>query len=124
MSKSQLPSITEAICTFAPLVRELLSTEAAIQLVTTLKALFDPVRLRLLSVVARHEGGEACVCDLSVGIELTQPTISHHLKVLRTAGLLDGERRASWVYHRVNRSVLQQLWLLLETDTPSPATRA
>ncbi len=124
MSKSQLPSITEAMCTFARLVRELLSTEAAIQLVTTLKALFDPVRSRLLSVVASHEGGEACVCDLSVGIELTQPTISHHLKVLRTAGLLDGERRASLVYYRLNQIVLQQLSLLLESDPPSPATRA
>ena len=54
-----------------------------------LKALSDPVRLRLLSVVASHTGGEACVCDLSVGIEVGQPTISHHLKMLRTAGLLD-----------------------------------
>ncbi len=80
MSKSQLPSITEAICTFARLVRELLSIEAAIRLVTTLKALFDPVRLRLLSVVASHEGGEACVCDISATIDLSQPTISHHLK--------------------------------------------
>ena len=88
-----------------------------------LKALSDPVRLRLLSVVASHEGGEACVCDLSVGIELTQPTISHHLKVLRTAGLLDSERRASWVYYRVNRTALQHLSQLLGTDTLSPATR-
>ncbi len=124
MSKSQLPSITEAICTFARLVRELLSTEAAIQLVTTLKALFDPVRSRLLSVVASHEGGEACVCDIFSTIDLSQPTISHHLKVLCSARLLRSQRRGTLVYHRVNHRVLQQLSLLLETDTPSPATRA
>ncbi|HXZ74636.1 MAG TPA: metalloregulator ArsR/SmtB family transcription factor [Streptosporangiaceae bacterium] len=123
MSKSALPSATEPECTFVPLVREPLSAEAATELAATLKALSDPVRLRLLSVVASHEGGEACVCDLSTGIELTQPTISHHLKVLRTAGLLDSERRASWVYYRVNRTVLQHLSQLLETDTLSPATR-
>jgi ArsR family transcriptional regulator len=123
MSKSQLPSAAEPGCTFVPLVREPLSAEAATQLAATLKALSDPVRLRLLSVVASHAGGEACVCDLSAGIELTQPTISHHLKVLRTAGLLDSERRASWVYYRVNRTVLQQLSQLLETTTLGAATR-
>jgi ArsR family transcriptional regulator, arsenate/arsenite/antimonite-responsive transcriptional repressor len=123
MSKSKRPSTAEDGCRFAPLVREPLSAEAAIQLAATLKALSDPMRLRLLSVVASHEGGEACVCDLSAGIELTQPTISHHLKVLRTAGLLDSERRASWVYYRVNQTVLQQLSQLLETDALTPATR-
>jgi len=122
MSKSRLPLIPEPGCAFVPLVREPLSAEAAIQLAATLKALSEPVRLRLLSVVASHEGGEACVCDLSAGFELTQPTISHHLKVLRTAGLLDSQRRASWVYYRVNRTVLHQLSQLLGTDTPSPAT--
>ncbi len=115
------PSGVEPGCAFAPLVGEPLSAEAAIQLAVKLKALSDPVRLRLLSVVASHEGGEACVCDLSAGIELTQPTISHHLKVLRTAGLLDSERRASWVYYRVNRDALQQLSQILGTDALSPA---
>ncbi len=122
-SKSKLPLSAEAGCAFVPLVREPLSPDAAIELAAKLKALSDPVRLRLLSVVASHEGGEACVCDLSAGIALTQPTISHHLKVLRTAGLLDSERRASWVYYRVNRTALQQLSQLLGTDTLSPATR-
>ena len=122
MSKSQLPLTNEQRCAFVPIVREPLSAEAAAQLAATLKALSDPVRLRLLSVVASHEGGEACVCDLSAGIELTQPTISHHLKVLRTAGLLNSERRGSWVYYRVNPTVLQQLSQLLGTDTVSPAT--
>ena len=103
-------------CAIAPLVRQPLTAQAAGELAVKLKALSDPVRLRLLSVVASHAGGEACVCELSVGIELTQPTISHHLKILRTAGLLDSERRGSWVYYRVVADALQQLSLLLDTD--------
>jgi ArsR family transcriptional regulator, arsenate/arsenite/antimonite-responsive transcriptional repressor len=124
MSKSPLPLVAESGCTVAPLVREPLSAEAAIQLAATLKALADPVRLRVLSVVASHEGGEVCVCELSAGIDLTQPTISHHLKVLRTAGLLDSERRASWVYYRVNQTALQQLSQLLGTEALGSATRS
>ncbi|ORV80849.1 ArsR family transcriptional regulator [Mycobacterium interjectum] len=122
MSKSRAPLVEETGCAFVPLVREPLSAQAAIQLAAKLRALSDPVRLRLLSIVASHAGGEACVCDLSAGIDLTQPTISHHLKVLRTAGLLDSERRASWVYYRVNQTALQQLSQLLETDTLTSAT--
>lgn len=81
-----------------------------------LKALSDPVRLRLLSVVASHGGGEACVCDISAGITVSQPTVSHHLKVLRNAGLLASERRGSWVYYRVIPEALQQLSTLLGAD--------
>ena len=83
-----------------------------------LKALSDPVRLRLLSVIASHGGGESCVCDISEGIDVGQPTISHHLKVLRTAGLIDSERRGSWVYYRVVAEALQQLSALLGADSP------
>ena len=78
------------------------------------KALSDPVRL--MSVIASHSGGEACVSDISVGIAVSQPTISHHLKVLRTACLLDSERRGSWVYYRVIPQALQQLSTLLGAD--------
>ena len=88
MSKSALQLTDATGCVIAPLARQPLSPEAATELTVKLKALSDPVRLRLLSVVASHVGGEACVCDLSAGIDLTQPTISHHLKILRTAGLL------------------------------------
>ena len=63
------------------------------------KALADPVRLRLLSLIASHEGGEACVCDLTGPFDVSQPTISHHLKVLKQAGLIDSERRGTWVYY-------------------------
>ncbi|MBW8710730.1 MAG: helix-turn-helix transcriptional regulator [Mycobacterium sp.] len=117
MSKSALQFIDASGCVIAPLAREPLSAEAAAELAVKLKALSDPVRLRLLSVVASHAGGEACVCDLSAGIDLTQPTISHHLKILRTAGLLDSQRRGSWVYYRVVADALQQLSLLLDTNT-------
>jgi len=117
MSKSLLPLTDVPGCDTAPLVREPLSADAAVQLATTLKALADPVRLRLLSVVASHAGGQACVCDLSAGIDLSQPTISHHLKVLRTAGLLASERRGSWVYYRVIPEALQQLSHLLGADS-------
>nr|WP_310404558.1 metalloregulator ArsR/SmtB family transcription factor [Nocardia kruczakiae] len=77
------------------------------------KALGDPVRLRVLSAIAARAGGEACVCDVSDGLDVTQPTISHHLKVLREAGLVTGERRASWVYYRVIPEALQRLSALL-----------
>ena len=117
MSKSPLPLIDVCGCEVAPLVREPLSAQAAVELAGKLKALSDPVRLRLLSVVASHTGGEASVCDLSVGIGVGQPTVSHHLKVLRTAGLLASERRGSWVYYRVIPEALHQLSHLLGTDT-------
>lgn len=84
-----------------------------------LKALADPVRLRLFSAIASHVGGEACVCDISTGLEVSQPTVSHHLKVLRDAGLLTSERRASWVYYAVVPEALASLSELLgaATDT-------
>ena len=110
------PAADAPCCEIAPLVGEPLSPQAATELAAMLKALSDPIRLRLLSAVASHRGGEACVCDLSVGIEVGQPTVSHHLKVLRNAGLLDCERRGSWVYYRVIPHALQQLSHLLGTE--------
>lgn len=108
-------------CHPAPRVREPLTADAAVELAAVFKALSDPVRLRLLSSIASREGQEACVCDLSEGIDLTQPTISHHLKVLRSAGLLTSERRASWVYYRVVPQALQRVSdaLLLESGVPA-----
>nr|WP_193046878.1 metalloregulator ArsR/SmtB family transcription factor [Mycolicibacterium baixiangningiae] len=82
-----------------------------------LKALADPVRLRLFSAIASHAGGEACVCDISGGIDVSQPTVSHHLKVLRDAGLLTSQRRASWVYYAVVPEALHGLSALLTLNT-------
>ncbi|WP_405559695.1 ArsR/SmtB family transcription factor [Streptomyces sp. NBC_01180] len=71
----------------------------AVELAQVFKALGDPVRLRLLSLIASRAGGEVCVCDLTPAFDLSQPTISHHLKLLRQAGLIDCERRGTWVYY-------------------------
>ncbi|GHC83873.1 ArsR/SmtB family transcription factor [Streptomyces flavofungini] len=71
----------------------------AVELAKVFKALGDPVRLRLLSMIASRAGGEICVCDLTPAFDLSQPTISHHLKLLRQAGLIDCERRGTWVYY-------------------------
>ncbi|OBI33442.1 transcriptional regulator [Mycobacterium sp. E1386] len=84
------------------------------ELATMFKALGDPVRLRLLSLIASHPGGEACVCEISATFDLSQPTISHHLKLLRSAGLLDCERRGTWVYYWVIPAALQQLSSVLK----------
>ena len=101
----------ERCCT--PLASEPLTADWAGDLARMFKALGDPVRLQLLSRVASHAGGEACVCDLSIGLDLTQPTISHHLKVLRESGLLQCERRGTWVYYWVVPSALAQLSAVL-----------
>ena len=97
----------------SPVVRESLSAPQAMELATAFKALGDPVRLRLFSLIASHADGEACVCDLTGEFDVSQPTISHHLKVLREAGLLTSERRASWVYYRVAPESLAALAKLL-----------
>ena len=93
----------------------------AAELAAMFKALGDPVRLRLLSLIASHPGGEACVCEISATFDVSQPTISHHLKLLRSAGLLDCERRGTWVYYWVTRSALQQLSAVLRVDDCLPA---
>lgn len=77
------------------------------------KALADPVRLRLFSLIASFDGGEACVCDLTGEFDVSQPTISHHLKVLRDAGLVESERRGTWVYYWVLPDALARLSTLL-----------
>ncbi|MEA5364239.1 metalloregulator ArsR/SmtB family transcription factor [Amycolatopsis sp., V23-08] len=97
----------------SPLAREPLTEPQAVELSRLFKALADPVRLRLLSLIASHTGGEACVCDLTDAFDLTGPTISHHLKVLRESGLITGERRGTWVYYRVHPEVLARLSAVL-----------
>ena len=111
-----MSALTDAVGCCSPLVREPLTGEQAIELSRLFKAMGDPVRLRLLSLIASHSGGEACVCDLSGVFELTGPTISHHLKVLREAGLISGQRRGTWVYYRVHPEALRQLSAVLVPD--------
>ena len=98
-----------------PLVREPIGDSVATVLARVFKALGDPVRLRLVSLIGAHEGGEVCVCELTEAFDLSQPTISHHLKVLRDAGIIDGERRGTWVYYWLVPATLERMAGLLET---------
>lgn len=118
MSKQErLPAeASNAMGRCCPVVREPLSPGEAAELAPVFKALGDPARLRLLSLIASHEGGEACVCQLTGVFDLTGPTISHHLKVLREAGLITGERRGTWVYYRVMPDRLRQVSALLDLE--------
>jgi ArsR family transcriptional regulator len=96
-----------------PLVREPMGEGAAAGLAQVFKALGDPVRLRLVSLIGAHQGGEVCVCDLTTAFDLAQPTISHHLKVLRQAGIITSERRGTWVYYRLVPAALERMAALL-----------
>ncbi|WP_328479003.1 metalloregulator ArsR/SmtB family transcription factor [Actinoplanes sp. NBC_00393] len=87
------------------------------------KALGDPVRLRLLSMIASAPEGEICVCDLSAAFPLTGPTISHHLRILREAGLVDSARRGTWVYYRPVPANLARLAGLLDIGRRQAASR-
>jgi ArsR family transcriptional regulator len=105
----------------APLSGTAMSAAHAEQVAPLLKALADPVRLRLVSLIASSATGEACVCDLNDAFELTQATISHHLKVLHTAGLLDREKRGVWVYYAVRPQALTAVATLFDTSALTPA---
>ena len=115
---AELRAVVEACST--PLVREPISETAAAGLAQVFKALADPVRLRLLSLIGAHQGGEVCVCELTTAFKLTQPTISHHLKVLREAGIIDGERRGTWVYYWIVPAALERMAALLSAPAGAP----
>jgi ArsR family transcriptional regulator len=110
-----------AIACCTPLTGTPMSADQAEQVAPLLKALADPVRLRLVSLIAASAGGEACVCDLNAAFDLTQATISHHLKVLHGAGLLDRDKRGVWVYYAVRRGALAAVANLFDTDVLSNA---
>lgn len=114
MSKSWVvlsPAETMACC--PPLSAGPLSERQADQVAPLLKALADPVRLRLMSLVASHPGGEVCVCELTGAFDLSQPTISHHMKVLHDVGLVDRDKRGVWVYYRARTEALAALGTLI-----------
>ncbi|HVL64934.1 MAG TPA: metalloregulator ArsR/SmtB family transcription factor [Actinomycetota bacterium] len=98
-----------------PLLAAPLDEEAAGRLAEAFKVLGDPARLRLLSLIASRPGREACVCEVVEPLGLSQPTVSHHLKLLHDAGLLDREKRGTWVYYRVVPGRLAVLTELLGT---------
>jgi ArsR family transcriptional regulator len=105
----------------APLAREPLPEAGAQELALLFKAVADPMRLRLLSLIACHEGGESCVCDLTEAFDVTPPSVSYHLKILREAGLISSDRRGTWVYYRVNPDVMARMSAVL---VPEPAALA
>jgi ArsR family transcriptional regulator, arsenate/arsenite/antimonite-responsive transcriptional repressor len=105
-----------------PLTERPFTAEEADRASRMFKALGDPVRLRLFSAVASNASGEACVCDIS-DVGVSQPTVSHHLKKLKEAGLLTSERRGTWVYYRVEPSVLATMGRLLTVPPPAGAAR-
>ncbi|MFF4932713.1 ArsR/SmtB family transcription factor [Streptomyces griseofuscus] len=98
-----------------------LDGDQAAELAKVFKALGDPVRLRLLSMIASRAGGEVCVCDLTPAFDLSQPTVSHHLKLLRQAGLIDCERRGTWVYYWLVPEMTDRLAAILTRPTGAPA---
>jgi ArsR family transcriptional regulator len=125
MSKKELPALevlAPACC--SPMVREPLTEADAVDLAHVFKALADPIRLRLFSLIASFEGGQACVCDLTGPFDVSQPTISHHLRVLREAGLVDSERRGTWVYYWVLPDALARLSSLLAPAAAAPDAAA
>lgn len=93
----------------APVVRQVIQPEEAATLAAGFKALSDPARLQLISLVAAHADQEACVCDLTEPVGLSQPTVSHHLKLLVEAGILSREQRGKWAYYKLVPATLNAL---------------
>jgi ArsR family transcriptional regulator, arsenate/arsenite/antimonite-responsive transcriptional repressor len=117
MDRHRYACRVETIATIAascpPLLQQAITREQADQLGAALRVLADPGRLRLLSLIQAQPDGEACVCHLTEPLGLSQPTVSHHLKVLLRAGLVERERRGTWAYFRVRQEPLTALRKLL-----------
>ena len=120
--------LTDLSACCAPLSARPMAGDQAVQLATVLKAVADPTRLRLLSLIASAEAGEVCVCDLTAPLGLTQPTVSHHLKVLLDVGLVEREKRGVWAYYSPVSGALDELAGLLvgrrSAGTIAPYPRA
>lgn len=99
MTSSASPALLDSELCCEPIAHEVLDAKDAEVLARSLKALADPARLRLVSMVASADGGEACVCDLTEPLGLSQPTVSHHLRVLADAGFLNRTKRGTWAYY-------------------------
>ena len=115
LQERPLLPLAEACCT--PLLRQPITASQAADLARLLKALADPARLRLVSMVAAHESGEACVCELTEPLGLTQPTVSHHLKILVEAGIFTRDKRSVWAYYALVPSALDALSAILSTTS-------
>jgi ArsR family transcriptional regulator, arsenate/arsenite/antimonite-responsive transcriptional repressor len=111
LAEACVPRLVEA-----PLVRP-----EAERLAEAMRVLADPARLQLLSLIAASPGAEACVCNLTTPLGLSQPTVSHHLKLLHEAGLLDRDQRGRWAYYRLRSERLRELHRALAAPSPGPA---
>ncbi|MET7868107.1 ArsR/SmtB family transcription factor [Micromonospora taraxaci] len=121
MSKQELPVVDlNAVACCSPLAVRPMAAEQAAMVAPLFKALGDPIRLRLMSMIASVP--EICVCDLTPAFDLSGPTISHHLKVLREAGLVDSARRGTWVWYRVKPEAFRQLGALLDISAAPAAS--
>ncbi|MHA3021299.1 ArsR/SmtB family transcription factor [Mycobacterium sp. BMJ-28] len=100
----------------SPRTGGVISTDAAERLAAVFKALADPARVKLLSLIAASENGEACICDLTAPLELSQPTVSHHMKQLVGTGLVSREQRGKWAYYRVDTRALNQIGVAISTN--------
>ena len=113
MSLAELLPLTDVTACCSPLTREPLTADNADKLARSLKAIADPARLRLISMVAAHDDQEACVCDLTEPLNIGQPTVSHHLKVLTEAGFVTRSKRGTWAYYKLVPGALDSLARLL-----------
>ncbi|ALJ20242.1 metalloregulator ArsR/SmtB family transcription factor [Brevibacterium sp. 50QC2O2] len=115
---TSLPLIaTDAGGCCAPVTGGVLAVEDAQRLARMFKALGDPTRVRLLSMIAAQSDGEACVCDLTEPVGLSQPTVSHHMKQLVDAGLVTREQRGKWAYYAIVPEILTMLAAALDPQT-------
>lgn len=112
---TSLTSSDVAACC-SPLTGGVLDTAAAERLAAVFKALADPARVKLVSLIAASEGGEACICDLTEPLGLSQPTVSHHMKLLVDSGLVSREQRGKWAYYRVNAEALDRIATAVSTQ--------
>lgn len=106
-----------AVSCCTPLARTPLSADEAADLADLLKAIADPTRLRLISLIQSHDGGEACVCELTGPLGRTQPTVSHHLKVLTDAGIIERQKRGVWAYYKAVPATLRTIAELIAPPT-------
>lgn len=123
LNQRRLPVVTaegQGCC--APLACEPISPADADEMAVLFKAVADPLRLRLLSLIACHDGGESCVCDMLGEFDVTAPSVSYHLRLLREAGLISAERRGTWVYYRVNPGVMERMSAVLAPPALPVAT--
>lgn len=115
MPLADLIPVQDVTACCSPITRESIDTENADNLARSLRALADPIRLRIVSMVAAHENTEACVCDLIDPLGIAQSTVSHHLKILVDAGFLTRDKRGIWAYYALVPGSLDSIARLLVT---------